>query len=300
MSIQANKTVVGAFVLGALGLLVGAILLLGSGRLFRTPDAYVLYFDGSVKGLNLGAPVVFRGVEVGSVTKITLIGDPRTLSFIIPVEVEIDRSKILVPEEWRKSVNRGEMVSKLIENGLRAQLGLQSFVTGQLMIELDLHPGSELRMRGKSHEREVPTLASPMDKLSRTLQNIPIEQIMGQVLQAVEGLNKVINSPVLANTATELNGTLRELQVLARGINTQVTPVGNSLEKAMTSISGAAASAERVLKHADNVVAPDSQTMTDLRKAINELSNAARALRIMADYMERHPEALIKGKGEYR
>lgn len=300
MSIQANKSIVGAFVLGAVTLLAATILLLGSGRLFKSPPPVVLYFDGSVKGLNLGAPVVFRGVAIGSVTNIRLVGDSTGLGFLIPVEIQIDSSKIQLSKQWELEKGNSQYLERLIDEGLRAQLGLQSFVTGQLMIELDMQPGSELRLRGDGRMREIPTLPSPMDKLARTLQSLPIEQIMGQAQQAMEGLNKILNSPALASTANEFNTTLRELQRLTRTIDSQLKPMGSSLDKALTSVSTAATSADRVLRHAENVMAPDSQSMTDLRKTLNELSSAARALRNLADSLERHPETLIKGKGDYR
>jgi paraquat-inducible protein B len=300
MSIQANKTMVGAFVLGAAVLLAGAILLLGTGRLLKTQPPVVLYFDGSVKGLSLGAPVIFRGVAVGAVTNIQLVVDASGLHPLIPVTVQMDPSKVQVPKSVDQSKNQTIYLKKLIDAGLRAQLGQQSFVTGQLMIELDILPGTEMRLRGDGSMIEIPTIPSPLDKLARTLQSIPVEQIMGQVQTAVEGLNKILSSPDLAKAPGELNATLRELRTLAQNLNGQVKPVRSSLDQTLASVATAAASADRVMRHAENVTDPNSQSMTDLRKALNELSNAARALRNLADYLDRHPEALIKGKGEYR
>jgi len=300
MSIQANKTMVGAFVLGAAVLLAGAILLLGTGRLLKAQPPVVLYFDGSVKGLSLGAPVIFRGVAVGAVTNIQLVVDASGLHPLIPVTVQMDASKVQVPKSLDQSKDQKIYLKKLIDAGLRAQLGQQSFVTGQLMIELDILPGSEMRLRGDGSMIEIPTIPSPLDKLARTLQSIPVEQIMGQVQTAVEGLNKILSSPDLAKAPGELNATLRDLRTLAQNLNSQVKPVRSSIDQTLTSVSAAAASADRVMRHAESMADPNSQSMTDLRKALNELSNAARALRNLADYLDRHPEALIKGKGEYR
>jgi paraquat-inducible protein B len=299
MSLQANKTLVGAFVLGAAALLTGTILLFSSGRLLNAPPPAVLYFDSSVKGLSLGAPVIFRGVAVGTVTNIQLVVDASGLNFLIPVTVQLDTSKIRMSENIMHREDK-LYFKQLIDAGLRAQLGQQSFVTGQLMIELDMLPGTEARLRGDGRVSEIPTLPSPMDKLARTLQSIPLEQIMGQVQQAVEGLNRLLNSPDMASAPGELNATLRELRQLAQNLNSQVKPVSSSLNQALSSVSTAAESADRVLKHAENVTDPDSQSMTELRQALKELSNAARALRTLADYLDRHPEALLKGKGEYR
>lgn len=299
MSIQANKTMVGAFVLGAAVLLAAAVLLLGSGRLFKSPVTLVLYFEGSVKGLTLGAPVVFRGVPVGAVTDIRLVGDASGQHFLIPVEVQIDPSKVTMPK-GSAPVSRGQFLKTLVEGGLRAQLGLQSFVTGQLMIELDMHPGSELLLRGDGSLPEIPTLPSSMDKLAKTLQSIPFDKIISQTMQAMESISTFMNSPGLTGTAEELRATLHELQELTRALNSQLKPVGVSLDKALISVSAAADSADRALRHAENAMSADSQGLADFKKTLNELGSAARALRNLAEYLERHPEALLKGKGEYR
>lgn len=300
MSIQANKTMVGAFVLGAAVLLAAAILLLGSGRLFKSPATLMLYFDGSVKGLTLGAPVVFRGVPVGAVTDIRLVGDATGQYFRIPVEIQIDPSKIMMPKDSVPVTGRGQFLKKLVDDGLRAQLGLQSFVTGQLMIELDMHPGSELRLRGDGSLPEIPTLPSSLDKLAKTLQSIPFDQIISQTMHAMESINNFLNSPGLADTGGELSTTLHELQGLVHTLNSQLKPMGVSLDKTLASVAAAADSADRALRNAENAMAGDSQGMTDFKKTLEELGAAARALRNLADYLERHPESLLKGKGEYR
>ena len=94
MSKPANKTLIGVFVIVAIGLVVGAILILGSGRFFRHYPKYVMYFESSVKGLSIGSPVVFRGVKVGSVTDISMDFNPSDLSILIPVYVELGEETV--------------------------------------------------------------------------------------------------------------------------------------------------------------------------------------------------------------
>ncbi len=327
MAREANKAMLGAFVVGALALLAAAVLLFGSGRFMKDRPQLVLYFKGSVRGLNIGAPVVFRGVPVGSVTEIRLIHDPDTLTFFIPVFIEFEPERILNMKDGAVVAYKadGRVLEQLVDKGLRARLALQSFVTGQLMIELDFEPGSQLVLRGDGKTPELPTLPSPMEELTRTLQNLPIESIMAQLNEAVAGLNRMVNSPVVADTAASLNETLQEVRRLMASVNTQVGPVGQSLAGAaqrygaladkldrqlpdtlsqatrtLESLSAASARAEAALAAAHSTIRDDSRTMTEVQQALREMSGAARSLRALAEYLERHPEALLRGKGEYR
>ncbi|UCD34191.1 MAG: MCE family protein, partial [Nitrospiraceae bacterium] len=176
MSKQANKTAVGAFVLGAIALAVAGVLIFGSGKFFADTDKYVLHFEGSVKGLNTGAPVMFRGVKIGSVTDILLRYDPVDLSVHIPVIIEVDRSRfsrINTVKERRTSIN------VLIERGLKAQLQLQSVVTGQLMVDLDFYPEDPVNLVGNNDipYAEVPTIPSNLQKLTKTLEQLPLDEL---------------------------------------------------------------------------------------------------------------------------
>ena len=147
MSKQANKTAIGAFVVVAVALGVAAIIVFGSGKFFVKKDVYVAYFPGSVKGLRVGAPVVFRGVKIGEVTQIRLYADRRENIVQIPVILEVDPGNFKnmgPPEE-----NRREYLEKVIKSGLRAQLQMQSLVTGQLMINVDFYPDKPATVIGR-------------------------------------------------------------------------------------------------------------------------------------------------------
>ncbi len=327
MAREANKAMLGAFVMGALALLAAAVLLFGSGRFMKDRPQLVLYFKGSVRGLNIGAPVVFRGVPIGSVTEIRLLHDPNTLEFFIPVFIEFEPERVLNMKDGTAAQRQadGKMLDLLVEKGLRARLTLQSFVTGQLMIELDFEPGSPLVLRGDGALHEIPTLPSPMEELTRTLQNLPIDNIMAQLNEAVAGLNKMINSPVVADTAANLNDTLKDVRQLVASVNGQVGPVGQSLAGAaqrygaladkldrqlpdalaqttqtLKSLAAASTRAEAALAAAHSTIRDDSRTMTEVQQALREMGAAARSLRVLAEYLERHPEALLRGKGDYR
>ena len=154
MSKQANKTLIGAFVVGAVALVIVGILAFGSGQFMKNMRKYVLYFDGSIKGLSVGAPVVFRGVKVGSVTDIKVRFEGEDFAVRTPVFVEIDPDRISSDFSEREAalylrkLRLNKMVDLLIKRGLRAQLQSQSLVTGQLLVALDFYPDKPINLVG--------------------------------------------------------------------------------------------------------------------------------------------------------
>ncbi len=329
MSKKANKTVIGAFVVGAIVLLIAGVLIFGTGKFMQKTNSYVLYFQGSVKGLNIGSPVVFRGVKIGSVTDIALRYDPVDLSFNIPVIIEIDPGKYTLVSSIRDR-DREKKFKELLERGLRAQLVLQSMVTGQLMVDLDIYPDEPLILTGiKSDYPELPTIPSDMEKLSRTLENIDLEEIFQNISSAVEGLEKLLDSPALIGSIEAAAKALREIQMLAKNIDSQIKPLisnlmstsdsarraldqaektltlkegvpgelASDIKETLTSANSALKQVEHTLSSVRSVVAEDSNTVYELNNTLTDLSAAARSIRFLADYLERHPEALIRGKG---
>ena len=149
MAKQVNKTVIGGFVVSVIVMLIGGVIILGGGEMFKKKVKYVIFFEQSVKGLSKGSPLVFKGVEIGSVSNIVVDYDLDKLKINIPVIVEFDPS--LVELKGQKSRNEQELhqrLNRMIQLGLRAQLGLNSLVTGQLMIELDFFPDTPVRLTG--------------------------------------------------------------------------------------------------------------------------------------------------------
>ena len=154
MSKQANKTVIGIFVVVAIALVVAAVLILGSGKFFKQTLKAVCYFEGSVGGLNIGAPVVFRGVRIGSVTDVILRFDTKKLVFVIPVYIEIEPDKFSVIGVRPKQL--GENLKTFIDRGLRASLETQSIVTGQMQVGLDFKPDKPAKFAEFKYDHEDP------------------------------------------------------------------------------------------------------------------------------------------------
>ena len=192
MSHKANKTLIGVFVVGAVALAVISVLIFGSGRFFTERLTYVCYFQGSVKGLNVGAPVVFRGVRVGTISDISIESNIETLSIKIPVYIELEPKRF---GQTGPSKDPKANLERLIKAGLRAQLELQSLVTGQLMIELDFHPHTPAKMVGNdTGYPEIPTIPSGMEELAKTIEKLPLDQLANKLTAAIAGIVSPISS----------------------------------------------------------------------------------------------------------
>jgi len=367
MSKETSKTMIGGFVVGALALGVAAVLVFGSGGVFKKTNKWVLFFDGSVKGLDVGAPVLFRGVQVGSVTDIKLTSDLETMTAQIPVYIETD------PSRWE--IKRSEemapvaKMTSLIEKGLRAQLELKSLVTGKLMIEVDFHPDEPVRLVGADPTcPEVPTIQTSFQKITRKLEGLPLEESFQKLSSAIAGIEEIVNSPAtrefvptlnstvdglrtliqdlgprvgsisasckrladdadqqLVTLATDIRGAVRDYGTLARNLDARVEPLVSDAGKAINdygklarnaddrigplvedvretahAITAAAEKAESTLESVRSVISGHSPVTAEMTATLRELSAAARSIRVWADYLERHPEALIRGKGGYR
>ena len=334
MSAKANKTMIGVFVLGAVALALGAIVALGSGTFFTKTYRCIMFFPNSVGGLEVGAPVVFRGVPIGSVKEISIEADPTHLKFYIPVVVEILGGKIKLtgkPGEKDTSLvearkeNPGNLLAQLVDKGLRAQLVTQSFVTGQLAVSLDLMPDTPARLVGHSDLAEIPTVPSTFEKLTETIKQLPLQELVDRLIGAVTGIETLVNSPQLKALPGKIDATLNTGNTLLQEIRDKVGPLAKNLDEAITNFGelakhldtrseGLSSAAKTTLGSLDTtlkdsrsainnfqkIVNSNSPTVTDLNRALAEIANAARAIREFANFLERHPEALIQGKGAPR
>jgi paraquat-inducible protein B len=323
MNGKANKAVIGAFVLGALVLLVVGVLIFGSGKLFADTRKFVVYFDGSVKGLNIGSPVVFRGVKIGSVTDIEITFDPQEMAATIPVIIEIERDRFRGRESDR------EYFKELIAKGLRAQLQMQSMVTGQLAVYVDFFPGTPVVLRGTDTEYpEIPSILSKGEELKKTLAELPLEDLVAKTHSAMEGIDRLVNSPELHEAVSSLDTTAKEVQEMVRTVEREVRSLGEESRKASEAATRTLNEAERFLAmregasgelarninetlaearaafdksektlEAVRLTASDERSTYQLQQALRELAEAARSINTLVGFLERHPEALLQGKG---
>ncbi len=323
MSKAANKTMIGGFVLGAVALAVVAVLIFGSGKFFTKKQFYELYFDGSVQGLEVGSPVMFHGVKIGSVDDIGLVFDPRELVFHIPVIVEVEPEKAIVLGPRPKRAN--QFLQPLIEKGLRAQLQTMSFVTGQLAIAVDFFPDKPAKYVGLDKRYpEVPTVPSTIAQLTKTVQELPIQELFAKLDSTVTAIHSLASSEAAQTSAQSLKQALKQATAVMKTIDARIGPLVASLQntseginkvagRVNDSLSGdqgiplqvraALEAARKTLAQAEETLASvhamtqENSTMGyELGNALAEMSKSLRSLRVMSDYLERHPEALLMGK----
>jgi len=367
MSTRANPMVIGAFVVGAAALLIVALLVWGGTGLFRTRLDYVLFFDAAVTGLNKGAPVLARGVKVGEVTDVQLRWGTPVIAVYIALEPQA--LKGTAKDGPARAIERAVQ-----EDGLRAQLRMQSFVTGVLYVALDVRPDTPIVLRGLDPRvPELPTIPTDLEvwtaKLERfaaTIEKVPLEQMAQTTAAVLEDVKKIVESKetrdlfrntnaAIADARTfvgrvdaridpllaQLKGTLARLdtavdaaQKLVLDVDSRVDPLATQADAALKAAQAAIGDARPLIEDMRRVVARlDAQTdplLTSIRstsdtaratmeraqltlggmdraleqesplgfelfETMKELRAAAQALRSLADYLERMPDAPLYG-----
>ncbi|AFL72120.1 intermembrane transport protein PqiB [Thiocystis violascens] len=263
-------------------------------KTYARKERYLLFFDGSVRGLAIGAPVLLKGIDLGRVLDVQLQFSVEDAQFRLPVLIEIEPDRIAILGDSGKLEGQ-RMVERLVETGLRGQLKSSSLLTGELYVDLDVYPEAKpARVARHGDYGVIPTLPAQLEALTTQLANIldklerlPLDRIGEELSQTVAGANALINSPELKRTLVELEGALVGARATAEQLNDRIAP-----ELALTLQQTAA-----TLKATSATISENSAVSIEMRRMFQEVSTAARSVRLMADYLERHPEALLKGKG---
>jgi paraquat-inducible protein B len=355
MSKKANKTMIGVFVVAGIAMLAAAVIIFGSGKFFQNKEQYVAFFEGSVKGLRIGAPVMFRGVRIGEVTDVSLVYHMQDTSFEIPVMITLYPDKIIgMGFEMAEKIEdeNNQEWEQLLAQGLRAELQMQSLVTGQLLVELDFHPDSPLKLYGfkdlklRRDVKEIPTIKSGLALLGKKIEQLPLDDIAADLRSSLQGINSFVNSPEFGkslhyfkqalrdarNFIRHLDGkvdplfaqvdqTLLDAQKLLQNVNDRIEPLASSLvrtaddadkliqnvnkrigpiqadlNKTTAALRAALNSAESALGEIDEIVEDDSEVRYYIDVFLREMTMAARSVRALANYLERNPDALLRGK----
>ena len=266
-------------------------------------DPYMMYFEGSVRGLSVGAPVEVRGLKIGKVTEIKLDIDLKTGKVRVPVTVELELDRILPPERVKQfdgifGALRGEGrrpgMEYMIKSGLRAQLKTGSLLTGQLFVDLDFHPdGPSQELVYGGPYPEIPTVPGTLEAFQKTamdlmddLRKLPLDRIANELLGTMQGANRLINGPEWQSTIRSLGATLNEVQMLAKTADQRMAGLASETAKTLGAV-------RKTLEGFDS----ESPVMVDLASTLEELATAARSIHALSDYLERHPESLLYGKG---
>jgi paraquat-inducible protein B len=354
MSKQANKTAIGVFVVGAVVLAVTAIIVFGSGKFFVKTDLYVSYFPGSVKGLRIGAPVMFRGVKIGEVTQMRIYSIAKDMSIEIPVIFKVDPDSFTNIGSMVEAVdeNKKQEMDAMIKEGLRARMEMQSFVTGQRMINLDFFPNTAVRLMGEKGIDlgkdiiEIPTSKTFEQEIGKTLEEVPIGELAESLKNSMKGIEGFVTSEELSQSLHYIKQTLKEArnlvrrvderidplfagveqtlkdaQAVLRNVDSQVDPLAGSIKRTADdarklvnnvnrrvkpiqadlaettkSLRAALATAGDAIEEMDGMMSENSEFRYQIDIFLREITLMARSLRSFTDYLERNPDALIRGK----
>jgi paraquat-inducible protein B len=252
MSTKSNPALLGLFIVGALALAAAGLLILGGGHLFEPSRSFVLYFDGDLNGLDVGAPVTSRGVRIGEVTSISLVFNPETETIATPVVIRVYGRVFEEPEASARRLSDIPM-QRMIENGLRARLELQSVLTGKLRVNLAFHPETPIRLRGtETGLAEIPTMPTALESLTQQFSELPLDQIITDIHISMRQIAGFLEEGKLERTVEEMNTTLAGLSAMMEA--------------------------------------------GDVHDALSEIRDSARTLRVFLDFLNRHPDALLRGK----
>lgn len=286
MTERSTKTFIGAFVVGALALLVAFILLLGSGTLGAKNPTFVLYFNTSLKGLIPGSPVYFKGIRIGKVDSIQIRPQLDGARFQTPVIIEIERNTATLLLEGGKEselFENTEALNKLIYRGLRARLGITSILTGQLCVELDMHRNADkvdiAALTPYKGSPEIPTELSSLDAALNTLEDIPIQEVIYDVVSSVKSVSTQFQKLDLAGLVDSIRAVCDAARMQVEGLG----PLREGAGRTLDAYAGLAASAKRDLEYTMrrmNTTLDSIQGMTqDTSNAMNEARQAMSEVR---------------------
>ena len=273
----------------------------------------------------MGAPVVFRGVPLGSVTRINLVFDPKRSAITIPVYIHINENSIVkLSGENIPGKVQDKIIQHMVQNGLSARLQIQNLVTSQLRIELDYHKDPLVSTRTTDAPNEIPTVPSPMDALQKSLAKLPLQELTTAVNRTMTGISEAIGDgkelkegiasfrkafdtmdatfSLLKSTLetgpvrTSTEEILANFNTLSASLSRDLPRLINSFENALSNFSQTSERFRRVSAFADEILNKNSPAVQDMRRALKEAAEAARSLHNLADMLNRNPEALLKGK----
>lgn len=329
MKTKLSPAIVGAFVIGAFALGVIALLSFGGVTFFSKPQRFVVYFNESIHGLDLGSPVKLRGVRVGRVTDLNIRFDEKTNRSVVAVVCEF--SKDMVTDTKGALVNLADRteLQTLVDRGLRAQLGVLGLATGLLFVELDFFDPKEYPADNRTTELKyvaVPAVKSAISEFqasaSEILANIKrvdfaglsreLAGLLGDVRKRLEGVDlkgvseqwkktgadvqALVASPEVRRTLVNLDGAITDLRGVLAKIDGQVGPAGKELTETLAQAKIAVGSLNDASTAARKFLSTHTGLGDEVVGTLSQLNEAAAAVTRLADFLERNPNALLTGK----
>jgi paraquat-inducible protein B len=336
MAKRVSSAAIGGFVLASLGVAIVAALILGSGKLLKRPYHYICMFQGNVNGLKVGAAVKIRGVQIGTVKQITLRlregqGELRQINIAqqpMAVVIEVDEREFEAIGGRTTALSQDEL-DALIKQGLRAHLGMESLLTGMLYIDVGFHPDTPPRLYivpGSGPYPEIPTIPTQLEQIredatkalakigqvdfkklgdSITAAGQSIDRLAGDpaLHNAIDSVNRIVSDPELRKSVDQLHETLVNVNKAVVSVKNTIDRTGDKLdpliasfEKTSDTLQLALVQARSTLASAQLLLSPGSPMTHKVDVALDELADASRSIHDLADYLQRNPSALIRGK----
>jgi paraquat-inducible protein B len=319
MGKRISPTAIGMFVVGSFALVIAAIVVVGSGSLFKKPLRYVCMFQGNVNGLRIGAPVKFKGVQIGTVEEIKLALSPSEgevrpdlKELRLPVIIGIERSMITQRGGTGHGLSQPGL-EDLVARGMRAQLDTESLLTGLLFVDLDLHPNAPLDLAlvtGSGSLREIPTVQTNLEQIQKQatdalakLDRIDLNKMVASISNAADSINHLTGSTDLKDTLASLkltvpnlNRTITSLRAALDNVNARVTPLVESLQRSSDEANATMKDTREALLEVRSNLDPDSPLSVNLNAALDQLADTTRSIGELTDYLQRNPAALLRGK----
>jgi len=272
MSIKANSTRIGAFVVVSFLLLLTGIIIFGGGNLFTSKNTAIVYFEGSLQGLNVGAPVAYRGITIGEIKEIRLDVDPATYQITVPVLISLTPDKVVKMEgkgHKEKSHDINTFLKIMCDRGLRATLKSQSLLTGKLYIDLAILEDTEAIYHDKDGKYlEIPTVPSEMQQMARAMQSLDFTELATKFSNTMTALEKMSTSLEQAlgseaskeNLATFFASLDRFHSILAK-FDDNLLPLMAKLDTGLDKVSQLSDNTSNMIGHIDDRIDPFFVTM---------------------------------------
>jgi paraquat-inducible protein B len=321
MSAKPNPTAIGLFIVAGLALGVAGIITFSSARFFTRTQKFILYFEGSLNGLSEGAPVKLRGVTIGAVKKVMINFDQATNDYTMPVIIEIreDLMKERIASVWKMESVRD--VEANIKRGLRATLGLESLVTGVLYVDLDTSPNAPppvYHQLGAAYV-EIPTQPTQTQQLLNNIASVDLKGLENKIsalIATLEGkaravkaeeistgltnllasLDQLVHSRDLTNAVASVGTTLERYRALADKVDSRIGPIADGITNSLAQVDLTLAELRGAAEDVRGLLEPGAALRSDLSQALSRLSTAAQSVADLADFLQRHPNALISGR----
>jgi len=316
-----NPTALGVFLVIGLALGVAGVLIFSSGNLFHPQQKSILYFDGSLKGLNPGAPVKFRGVTIGKVDQVLIRHNQARDDYSMPVLIAVDKKVVQTKSDENLQIGNQARLNENIRRGFRARLDAESLVTGVLYVSLDMVPDAPPPVfhQLRPEYSETPTMPSQVQQLLANLEHfdlpgisakltallsrldtslgyLDLPQINAGVTNLLGAANQLLTTPDLTNSVVAARRALENAQVLLARLDGRVDPLADNLTNTLFEAQKTLADVRRGAQNLSDLLGPDSSFGSDLTQALEQLGNAGRAVADLAEFLQRNPNALLAGR----